>query len=402
MAGGGYASTTQGYLSDLWKYDPTNNQWTWIGGDSIVNQATVYGTRGVPAINNNPGGRIGSASWIDASGDIWLFGGQAASDLSTLNDLWRYSPSSGLWTWMKGDNIAGTYGVYGTKGVPADPNTPRSREDAAAWTDNLGNFWVFGGITTHQTSSNSWYSYHLNDLWKYSPSSNQWTWMKGDSVSGGTVFSPHGIQGIASPSNNPGGMSDCISWVDRFGNFWLFGGEGVVDYPYLGGYGGYLDDLWRFDVSTNQWIWVKGDNIPNKKSTYGIQGIAALTNTPGNRKNSYKGWVDGSGNLWFLGGAKFDSGSPCETSTNDLWTIPEIGLYSATTCRWIGVASDVWEDPANWSCGMVPNQYTNVTVMPGTPNQPVIRSFAVCKSLTQTPGATVTVGTGYTITITGP
>ncbi len=39
--------------------------WVWMSGDSLVNQNGIYGTKGVPSVNNIPGGRKQSASWTD-------------------------------------------------------------------------------------------------------------------------------------------------------------------------------------------------------------------------------------------------------------------------------------------------------------------------------------------------
>jgi hypothetical protein len=58
-------------------------------------QSGVYGTLGTAASPNLPGGRLGAASWIDASGNLWLFGGQGDDSTGAqgyLNDLWKYQP----------------------------------------------------------------------------------------------------------------------------------------------------------------------------------------------------------------------------------------------------------------------------------------------------------------------
>src|SRR3954470_7110893 len=47
---GGYCS---GVYADVWKFDPVINQWAWINGSALTNQAPVYGTMGVPAAANN-------------------------------------------------------------------------------------------------------------------------------------------------------------------------------------------------------------------------------------------------------------------------------------------------------------------------------------------------------------
>ena len=90
------AAGTSGTLNDLWRFDGTN--WAWVSGShTVVSQQGVYGTRGVASDSNIPGGLFAGASWIDAHGTIWLFGGHgtdAAGNSGLLNTLWRGSPGN--------------------------------------------------------------------------------------------------------------------------------------------------------------------------------------------------------------------------------------------------------------------------------------------------------------------
>lgn len=88
-----------GDLNDFWKYSPASGQWTWIDGSDTANATGVYGTEGVAAATNVPGPRFGPDEWVDGSGNLWLFGGWydagGPGPNDHLNDLWKYSPSSG-------------------------------------------------------------------------------------------------------------------------------------------------------------------------------------------------------------------------------------------------------------------------------------------------------------------
>lgn len=88
-----------GFLNDLWRFNAggySAGQWTWMGGSQGVgNQKGVYGTLGSAAASNVPGARLWAASWMDSSGNLWLFGGygyDSAGNLGQLNDLWKYKP----------------------------------------------------------------------------------------------------------------------------------------------------------------------------------------------------------------------------------------------------------------------------------------------------------------------
>jgi len=311
LFGGASAPTSASdtYYNDLWKF--SDGQWTWVSGSNTTNQPGVYGTIGVPAPGNVPGGRSNAVTWTDSSGNFWLFGGlglDAAGMGEELNDLWRYS--NGEWTWMGGPQttITGTPGIYGAKGVAAASNIPGGRSDAIAWTDNSGNFWLFGGLG--EDSVGNWG--YLNDLWKYS--NGQWTWVSGSNIINQSGV--YGTLGTPNPLNVPGARRDASAWVDSSGNLWLFGGN----YNQPTGTLHQLNDFWKF--SNGQWTWMGGSDQPDQPGVYGTKGIASSTNMPGARSGA-AAWVDASGNFWLFG----DSGSPWP---NDLWK------YSNGQWTWIG------------------------------------------------------------------
>jgi N-acetylneuraminic acid mutarotase len=161
-------------LNDLWEFNSSTMQWAWIGGSSTGNQPGVYGTLGVPAAGNIPGGRGNNSNWIDSSGNFWLFGGDgygADGAFGFLNDLWEFNPSKSQWTWMGGSSTVGSNGsqpgVYGILGAPAAGNIPGGRGSNSTWTDSSGNFWLFGGMDFKYNGGVFWY--YLNDLWRYQP-----------------------------------------------------------------------------------------------------------------------------------------------------------------------------------------------------------------------------------------
>jgi N-acetylneuraminic acid mutarotase len=304
LGGEGYAATTTlCWMNDLWKYDISTNEWTWMSGPNTANQPSVYGTMGVPSSTAHPGAREFAMSWTDAAGNFWLFGGDGFDGTNTfgkLADLWKYNPTTNQWTWMKGFNTVDHNGVYGTMGVPTASNAPGGRYGGATWYDNAtGNLWLFGGWGFDVNSVSPG---HTGDLWRYNPLTNEWTWMKGFNAN--YQNGVYGTIGVPSSANMPGCRIQPAYWSDGSGNFYMFGGLG---WPASGG-GAYLNDLWRYNVSTNEWTWVNGTNIINVNSVYGTLGVPSSAVLPGGRYTTAS-WIDANKDLWVFGGRGLSAAS---------------------------------------------------------------------------------------------
>jgi N-acetylneuraminic acid mutarotase len=310
LFGGVGVSVNTSDLNDLWEFNPIAKTWRWVNGERTVDGSGVYGTLGTATGSNVPGSRNSAASWRDGSGNFWLFGGQgydSAGTFGLLNDLWEFNPATQYWAWMGGSATANAAAVYGAQGVPAASNVPGARSGSITWTDASGNLWLFGG------SSPSGINSDLNDLWEFNPSAKSWTWVGGNNTTGIFTAGIYGTQGVAATTNRPGSRSLGVSWVDKSGNLWLFGGQG---YDSTGTINGDLSDLWKFNPATKQWTWINGPKtIPSGSEAapgvYGTLGVPAVTNLPGGRDGAV-GWTDSSGNFWLFGGEVTEM-------YNDLW-----------------------------------------------------------------------------------
>ena len=157
---------------------------------------------------------------------------------------------------MNGSNLTNQFAVYGTQNVFAPANTPPAVFEACEWTDLQGNFWLFGG---GNGSGDTLY----NDLWEFKPAINQWAWIKGPGI-----LNQNGVYGtinVANINNNPGARQSNPTWVDTAGNLWLFGGNGIDE----SGLPGLLDDLWKYNIATNEWTWMAGSNAAGDPGSYG-------------------------------------------------------------------------------------------------------------------------------------
>jgi hypothetical protein len=307
-------------FNDLWEFNPTTKEWTWISGSNTTGASGVFGTKGVPSATNvPPASGLGAVGWIDHSGNLWQFGGYG--DGGDKNALWKFNPTNKEWIWISGSSIANAAGVYGSVGVASTSNTPGAGDSGVSWTDLNGNLWLFGGYSVDQTEAGG-------GLWEFNPITTEWTLVSG------STFSNYGTQGVHVASNNPGGGREgSVSWTDPSGNFWLFGGQ---DDP---------NDLWEFSTTTEEWTWVSGENgictqagvcgpctQPNcgNRGVYGMQGVAAATNIPGSRLGAV-GWTDASGNLWLFGGLGMDSAGTFG-ELNDLWE------FNPKTTMWTSIS----------------------------------------------------------------
>src|SRR5262249_17435995 len=142
-------------------------------------------------------------------------------------------------------------------------------------------------------------------------------WMSGSNIPNQTGV--YGVQCVPTASNTPGSRGETRScWRDGCGNFWLLGGRDRNFDLY--------NDLWKYDISLNQWIWVSGSNTVNQLGSYGTMLVPSPSNRPGARMGAVS-WKNSQG-LWLFGGYDY-SGS----EWNDLWKYifsPDTAAFSAT------------------------------------------------------------------------
>ena len=92
-------------LNDLWEFNITTKQWTWVSGNNLANQTGTYGAEAISnlstgAATDMPGSRWGAVGWSDANSNLWFYGGWGYGTTTTdptgfLNDIWEYQHSSG-------------------------------------------------------------------------------------------------------------------------------------------------------------------------------------------------------------------------------------------------------------------------------------------------------------------
>jgi len=352
-----------GLLNDLWVFDgPDAGGWVPANLFSFQNAQNlgIWQVRidplemeGASFTVTTPSPRWGSSSWTDAAtGDLYLFGGQGIGTTGTLlNDMWKCTPpathqttvdflgagtSSCPWSLVGGSTAGDTTGIYRTQGA-ATGGFPGSRWAAATVTDGSGNVWLFGGQGVDSTGAIGL----LSDLWEFT--GGQWIWIGPSASNVAGQKGNYGMQGTGSATTAPGARQNAVLWADTTGNIWLFGGFGLDSAATVGStppgsteasQGAILNDLWEFNTSTKQWIWISGSIMANSTGVYGSQATSnlstgAATNVPGSRWGA-AGWSDSKSNLWFFGGWGFGT-----TTTDPTGFLDDIWEYQQSSGQWI-------------------------------------------------------------------
>ncbi len=387
----GYVGTgidSSGYKKDFWEYDPSTNAWT--------QKADFGGGARAYAV----GFSIGSKGYV-GTGAI----GNPGTSSNLRIDFWEYDPSTNVWT--NRANFGGGARAYavgfstGSKGYVGTG---------------------FDGI------------FVKNDFWEYNPSTNAWTQKAG--VGGGPSYKAVGFSiGSKGYMGIGAGTSAEYFWeYDPSTNVWTQKadvGGGARDYAvgfsignkgYVGtGLDGpnniYKKDFWEYDPSTN--VWTQKADFGGVGRYYAVGfsiGSKGYLGTGPESSSSYKK------DFWEYDPGYTYSWSPGGQTTPSI-TVSAAGNYMVTTTNvfgcsatsaatvvtentlwneWNGTVSTAWEDPANWSCGIVPDVNTKVYITSGKSNYPVITSMATCKSISIAAGTSVRVTNGYNLDVKGP
>jgi N-acetylneuraminic acid mutarotase len=239
---GGTTTGTETYteLNDLWKYEISQDEWHLVKHRPESLWGT-YGSQLVEDPDNIPGHRTFPATWVDEH-NLWMFGGggraAAGNGKGPLNDLWKFNLQSKNWTWMGGSDQIRSPGNFTELGVTSSEGQPPSRMDTIFWSDALGHFWIFGGVSRGVRGT-----LMRNDLWKFSPSQGMWTWMKGSESAPDPGH--YGEVGIPAPDNSPPSRGLSAGWGMEDGTAWIFGGTYYDDTDYFPR-SHPLNDMWRY------------------------------------------------------------------------------------------------------------------------------------------------------------
>ena len=130
---------------------------------------------------------------------------------------------------------------------------------------------------------------------------------------------------------------------------------------------------------------ISGANYQWQKS------IDSLNYTNISNNDDYSGVNSKTLNISKLQAGKYGARYRCVVDGN-MSTIITITFKN----RWTAGIDANWENDANWSCGSLPDENTDVAIESGSV---VVNSNVTVKSIRLSPGASVSVNAGYTLTV---
>ena len=285
---GGLDDNGDDYFNDFWKWDGTN--WTYLAGAQGPVNDVGSGTLGQADPNNIPSARVGSATWVDKNGDLFLFSGhvqrQGVVGLEDgySNDIWKWKDG---WILVSGNSSLNN---------PQSPTSPGGLKNAITWYDGGKYVYLLGGDVGSLAYLNSLYRMDLDSL--------TWSLLKNNPEEYGTKLAEN-------TSNNPPPIAYGGSWYDE-GNecLMLFGGA-VLDFTVSPIRIGSSNTIWKFNIGTNNWTWVSGDSTLNQSTVYSNADPSLIN--PGSR-SEFPLFIDGAGMIYLFGGRSASFGF-----NNDLW-----------------------------------------------------------------------------------
>lgn len=281
---------------DLWKWD--GKQWVWLAGEKCGFRKSSHKRR---SKQQTPGVRTGAASWVDAQGHLWLFGGLTGGESysgssAVVNDLWKWDGIS--WRQISPKAPPKQKIALVKSAEMQRQRMPPPRENAMSWTDDGRNVWIYGG-------EDSKLSHIYSDLWKWNGS--QWELIFESNV--------HVVNKSKCSSTNefPSPRTQAAIWIDKKENFWIFGGRNACGYRRSNVF---LNDLWKWNGKS--WSLESGAENRVSRHRYGTHGVPSISNSPIGRISAQT-WIDGAGHLHLFGGGSSLKNRKEFNYMNDLW-----------------------------------------------------------------------------------
>jgi len=156
-------------------------------------------------------------------------------------DMWRFDPLPNLWVLLFGNVSANPTGFDVSDYGP----TPAARDSFGIVVLKNDSVMLFGGFISFNFIDGAVIA---NDMWRFDPLINVWTLLFGNYTQ---------VPGIYTPGGYPGSRYSQAMILLENDSMIIFGGYGTDVNNGLG----QLNDLWRYDLLTNLWTFIIGDNV---------------------------------------------------------------------------------------------------------------------------------------------
>ncbi|KAK3092580.1 hypothetical protein FSP39_004581 [Pinctada imbricata] len=244
------ANENDNLLRDMWMFDMVGLKWS-----QTKTSAKISNNQISSSLVTMPHGRSGAATWVGFDNALYIFSGNHKNgnfrnkhlNYGFSTDFWEYNITIDSWKFLMGDQEKCLHGVYGKMMHPNEKNIPGCRRGAAAWTDTMGNLWMFGGdgaSVDPASISDTLPSSTLADLWHYDLDRKVWYWM-GGSDKGNDAGNYKNAGRKYTTGIYPSSRTEAI--IFRLWNeFYIYGGVGHDSTQAFG----LLSDLWGIDAHT--------------------------------------------------------------------------------------------------------------------------------------------------------
>ncbi|HYG37881.1 MAG TPA: sugar-binding protein, partial [Cytophagales bacterium] len=210
-------------------------------------------------------------------------------------------------------------------------------------------------------------------------------------------------------------------WGDTHGNVWTgnLDATSTIEFKWSEGIGESYGSL-RFTSTTPSNSVLAGSISDDQSICYG-GNPAAFTSTATGSSTCYVyyQWQSSSDNNTYTDitgatSATYDAPNGLTATTyyrrkatdacgNIAYTSPlTVTIYANNTAgsMWIGGFGSDWNNAANW-CGGIPTATSDVAINSGMPNMPIISSAAVCRNITISNGASLTIANSNSLSVHG-
>lgn len=228
--------------------------------------------------------------------------------------FWSFDVVSAWWSTIHISNLQ----KFGVQGVPSNSTFPGFKYFHACVISSFDNqFYLFGGSDsgTILITLMILITVNENNIWRFNFTLQQWTFLKGNLLLGTSV----GL-GVESPLNFPTGRWEhTMNAMSSSNSIVVFGGRSDTI--------GSLNDLWRYNVTSNNWCLLRGNiSTSNQPAVYGTAGVASAANIPAGVYHHCAAFLPGTDLLYVFGGYR-------SAFLNELW------IFNCSSAQWTFVSS---------------------------------------------------------------